>query len=472
MRLGDDRLAIVHLERAAALKPELHAAHANLLDAYLGACDWSAVERCRAGLRRLPRTHGPAQWAQRVHPRSAMMLFGPEVTRPLAVQRARIAAVAAGAVTRSRARYGLAVTAAYAWATCRRISITTRWVIPRMGCTEAHDRARFEIYAYSTAAGDEGRCHTHIRETCDHFIDASHQAAGSIRSRIEADGIDILVDMNGYTAGSRRDVFALRPAAVQVNYLGYPGTSGAEYMDYFVTDPIATPPGLEDEFTEKLVYLPGSYQANHREALVAREIPPRERYGLPDEGLVFCCFNAVRKIDPVVFASWMDILKAAAASRAVDGQGRTGRTGENLQRAAAAHGVDPARPLFAPQEEEERLSRASRPRRSLSRHVCGYPTRIRVAATRCGWPCPRSPPVAGDGSAARVEGQPVHACGCLKGNGSRHACSRRPRSRSPGSQSRCVRSPRTLRASACTARSSTSPATRAISKRRIAACTR
>jgi len=164
--------------------------------------------------------------------------------------------------------------------------------------------------------------------------------------RIRAHEIDILVDMKGHTANARLEIFARRPAPVQIAYLGHPGTSGADYIDYFISDHVATPPGLEKEFTEKIVRLPGSYQVNDRRQPVAEETPSRADAGLPQDAFVYCSFNRLGKIDRVVFSAWLDIL--SAVPRSVMWLIKEDPLAEaNLRSEAQARGVDPQRLVFA-----------------------------------------------------------------------------------------------------------------------------
>jgi len=157
--------------------------------------------------------------------------------------------------------------------------------------------------------------------------------------------VDILVDLTGYTHNARVDILARSPAPIQINYLGYPGTMGASFMDYIIVDPIVAPPGSEEFFTEKLVRLPSTYQINDRQ----RPRPsPRKRaaYGLPQYGVVFCNFNGNAKLTPAVFDAWMRVLAQVPDSvlwlyETVPGSAR------NLRNEAMQRGVDADRLIFA-----------------------------------------------------------------------------------------------------------------------------
>jgi predicted O-linked N-acetylglucosamine transferase (SPINDLY family) len=151
----------------------------------------------------------------------------------------------------------------------------------------------------------------------------------------------------GYTQGARTQIPALRPAPIQVNYLGYPGTMGAAFMDYIITDRFITPPDQTPFFAEQLVYLPDCYQVNDRRRPIAEETPARVECGLPEAGFIFCCFNNTYKITPAVFDVWMRLLQRVPGSvlwlLAANPSVVT-----NLRREAQAREVAPARLVFAP----------------------------------------------------------------------------------------------------------------------------
>ncbi|MGE3932797.1 MAG: tetratricopeptide repeat protein [Rhodospirillaceae bacterium] len=214
------------------------------------------------------------------------------------------------------------------------------------GMFDRHDRRAFEVFAYSIGANDGSAYRQRIAATVDRFADVAADSAAAIAQRIHADGIDILVDLNGYTGGARVQVFAMRPAPIQINYLGYPATMGAPFMDYIAADRIIAPPEHAAHFAEALVHLPHAYQMNDDRQEIAAEGPDRAACGLPADGFVFCSFNPVYKITPPMFGIWMRLLAAVPGS--VLWLLRSNPTVEgNLRREAAARGVDPARLVFA-----------------------------------------------------------------------------------------------------------------------------
>jgi predicted O-linked N-acetylglucosamine transferase (SPINDLY family) len=159
-------------------------------------------------------------------------------------------------------------------------------------------------------------------------------------------GIDIAIDLKGYTQEGRSQLFAFRPAPLQVNYLGYPGTLGADFMDYIIADPVVIPSGQEHGYSEKIIRLPQTYQPNDRRRMSAASKPSRTACGLPEGAFVFCCFNNNFKITPNVFSIWMEILRAAEGSVLWLYEDNE-QACVNLRREASSRGVDPARLVFA-----------------------------------------------------------------------------------------------------------------------------
>jgi predicted O-linked N-acetylglucosamine transferase (SPINDLY family) len=159
-------------------------------------------------------------------------------------------------------------------------------------------------------------------------------------------GIDIAVDLKGFTQDSRTGIFAHRAVPIQVSYLGYPGTMGAEYMDYIVADKILIPEEAQQAYSEKIAYLPNSYQVNDRKRTISDKQCTRQELGLPEKGFVFCCFNNNFKILPATYAGWMRILKAVEGSVLWLFQDNAWAV-ESLKQEATNHGVDPSRLVFA-----------------------------------------------------------------------------------------------------------------------------
>ena len=208
-----------------------------------------------------------------------------------------------------------------------------------------HNRNQFEVFAYSYGKDDGSVWRKKIEKGCDHFIDIATWSIEQAAQRIHDDKIDVLVDLMGFTAGARLEINALRPAPINVRYLGAPFTSGASFFDYFISDPFITPPGEEAYFTEKLALLPHCYQVNPLSQQVAEDIPTRKECGLPDSGIVFCAFNNSYKIEPRIFKAWMEILNAVPGS--VLWLQASGMTQKNLMNQAKQFDISQERLIFA-----------------------------------------------------------------------------------------------------------------------------
>jgi predicted O-linked N-acetylglucosamine transferase (SPINDLY family) len=229
-----------------------------------------------------------------------------------------------------------------------------------VGVLEQHDKGAFEIFAIDNGYDDGSDIRRRITGAANGIIDISALSDPQAVDAIRAHRIDILVNLNGYFGEQRTGVFARRAAPVQVNYLGFPGTLGAGFMDYILADQHVLPPEHRQFYNEKVAWLPNCYQANDDRREISTRVFTRAEVGLPVQGFVFCCFNNAYKITPDVFDSWMRILSS------VDGSvlwllEDSAAAVANLRREAQARGVDPARLVFA-----GRMS----PAEHLARHRC------------------------------------------------------------------------------------------------------
>src|SRR5262249_20308746 len=181
----------------------------------------------------------------------------------------------------------------------------------------------------------------------DKFLDVRNRSDRDVASLARNLEIDIAVDLGGFTTRDcRMGIFSMRAAPVQASYLGYAGTTGAEYIDYLIADPTVIPPSSQKYFSEKIVYLPNSYQANDRKRRIADKTFTRAEVGLPEEVFVFCCFNNNYKITPEVFDCWMRVLKRLGNSVLWLFEENT-KAASNLRKEAEIRGVHPERLIFA-----------------------------------------------------------------------------------------------------------------------------
>ena len=212
---------------------------------------------------------------------------------------------------------------------------------------ERHDRAGFTVSAYSIGPDDRSAMRSRIAGAVDRFVDLANCSDQAAAERIHADGVDILLDLNGYLGMPRLKILAQRPAPIQVNCVGYPGTMGAPFIDYIVVDPFLVQPEHAQQYSERLAYLPDTYLPHDATRVLASGTSLRPSFGLPEDGFVFCCFNQAYKIAPTVFAVWMRLLNAAPGS-VLWLKGTNDKTVANLRRHAERAGVDPRRLIFAP----------------------------------------------------------------------------------------------------------------------------
>ncbi len=237
-----------------------------------------------------------------------------------------------------------------------------------------HDRTRFEIFVYSYGVDDGSDLRGRIKNGAEHFIELGPFTPLQCAQKIREDQIDVLIDLKGHTSGGRLDILAHRPAPVQAHWLGFPGTTGAAFIDLFIGDSTVVPVGAEDHFTEKVVRLPHAYQINDRQRQVA---PPLDKiaYGLPETGLVLASFNQTYKLTPEMFDVWCAILKELPNAVLWLYESNP-YAPDHLRREAETRGINPARLVFAgPLPHEEHLARYEIVDIALDTFpVCGHTT--------------------------------------------------------------------------------------------------
>jgi len=222
------------------------------------------------------------------------------------------------------------------------------------GVIERHDSARFEISAIAWGRRDDGATRGRLQRAFGRFIDATELSDAEIALRMQELEVDIAIDLTGHTAGQRTGIFAARPAPIQVNYLGYPGTSGAPYMDYIIADAVVVPAGDEAGYSERIARLPHCYLPGDDRRSIAGGPLTRASMGLPAAAFVFCAFNNPLKITPEVFKVWLGLLRDVPEA-VLWLRGGAPQVRFNLQQSAEQQGIDPTRLVFAATEPSPAL---------------------------------------------------------------------------------------------------------------------
>jgi len=272
---------------------------------------------------------------------------------------------------------------------------------------ERHNREQFEIRGYSYGPDEDSDMRRRVIDAFDEFVDLSQLSHVDAADRIYSDRVAILVDLKGYTQNARTEIMALRPAPIQINYLGYPGTMGAEFMDYILVDEFVVPADQQPHFTEKLIHLPRCYQINDGQREIDSKIPSRHELNLPEEGFVFCCFNNSYKITPTIFDVWMQLLRQVEGSVLWLLEGNA-IAPTNLRREAEARGVQSDRLVFAAKTE---------PSQHLARHALAdlfldtFPVTAHTTASDALWCGLPLLTIAGETFVSRVAGSLLHALG-------------------------------------------------------------
>jgi protein O-GlcNAc transferase len=224
---------------------------------------------------------------------------------------------------------------------------------------ELHDKSKFELFAYDNGYDDGSEIRGRINAAFHRVADISTMSDAQAGSLIRADEINILVNLNGYFGQARTGIFRDRPAPLQINYLGFPGTMGADYIDYIIGDRYVIPHEHEKFYVEKVIVLPECYQVNDAKRAISPILVTRSAAMLPEDGFVFCCFNKSYKIRQEIFELWMRLLKTIDKSALWLVEDNADAT-HNLRREANARGVPPDRLVFAPRVSlDEHLARHS-----------------------------------------------------------------------------------------------------------------
>lgn len=341
VNVGQHELALPNYRRALDLKPTYEYVEGTAFYTQLHICNWSNFEpqlaqfltRAALGQKVAPPFHAIAlldsgilqkqiaqTWIADKHP-SSLSSFLPPLQSPVRGPKIRLAYFSADFHNHA-----------------------TMFLMAKL--FECHDRSQFELFAFSFGPDSSDVMRQRAVAAFDHFLDVRGQSDLEIAALSRKLQIDIAVDLKGFTQHARTSIFAYRAAPIQVNYLGYPGTMGAPYIDYIVADRVLVPPGNEHFYSEKVIYMPHSYQVNDDERPIANTVYTREQLGLPDTAFVFCCFNNNYKILPTTLDSWLRILGAVSGSvlwLLADNPTAV----KNLQQAVRDRGGDPSRLIFA-----------------------------------------------------------------------------------------------------------------------------
>jgi protein O-GlcNAc transferase len=231
----------------------------------------------------------------------------------------------------------------------------TAWLTA--GLFERHDKSRFEVVAFSSGRPARDAMQRRLEPCFDRFFDIGQMSDADAVRLARDSGLNIAVDMKGFTEASRTQIFAERAAPIQVSYLGFPGTMGASYMDYIISDQHVVPEADERFYAEKIAWLPDSYQPNDSLRDGGVSAPARRQYGLPEQAFVFCCFNNSYKIAPEIFAIWMRLLRHTPDSVLWLFEDNP-YAAKNLRAEAQSRGIDPERLIFAQRTaHDEHLAR-------------------------------------------------------------------------------------------------------------------
>lgn len=340
MQLRRQVEAITSFEQAIRLEPQLPWLRGNWLGARLYACEWADFD---TEVRRL--ADEVAAGRQATSPLTTLSLFdspslqrrAAEIWAPRAVARSDATARREPTSAEGRIRVG------YFSADLRAHPVTALTA----GMFEHHDRSRFEVFAFAFGPDTADEVRMRLRSACEHFLEVGDRSDEAIAALARSHGIDIAIDMQGYTEHQRPGIFAHRAAPVQALFLGYAGTLGAPYIDYLIADRVVVPAESRGDYAEKIVSLPHSFQPNDRSRRIAERSFSRAELGLPETAFVFCCFNTLYKIQPAMFGCWMRILQQVPGSVLWLSRGGE-RAQANLRAEAQRAGIDPARLIFAP----------------------------------------------------------------------------------------------------------------------------
>jgi protein O-GlcNAc transferase len=336
-KLGE---AIACFERAVAAEPGDPDALCHWFRERQNVCDWSGYRENEAKVRDALASHSSLG-----APFTLLALSSTPADQLACARRfaAKIVTPGAAELVRPPRKTGERIRLGYLSADFRRHPVA--FLIAEL--IERHDRRRVDVIGYSYGPNDGSAMRSRLAGAFDRFADIEKMPHGQAAALIRADAVDILVDLTGYTGNCKPAILACRPAPIQVNFLGYPGTMGADFIDYIIVDQFVVPTDQQPFYTESLVHLPHCYQPSDTTRQIAEPAPSRAECGLPETGFVFCCFNNSYKITPDFFDIWMRLLQAVPGS-VLWLVAANALVRDNLRREALRRGVAVERLVFMP----------------------------------------------------------------------------------------------------------------------------
>ena len=389
-----------HFSRLLELRPDYPHALGHLVATRMHCCSWAGLEALRAKLVREVEVGRSAS-----DPFTLLTVCDdPRLQLRCAQQFAaeELAGTIASPLPRTR-QSGERIRVAYVSADFHDHA-TARLLVDVL---ERHDRSRFELTGVSFGPDDGSAMRARIAGSFDRFVDVRETSDAAVAEMLRAAGIDIAIDLKGFTANSRSGIFARRAAPVQASFLGYPGTLGAPYMDYLIADSIVVSEPHRAAFSESVVYLPHCYQPNDSTRSLPEKRITRNEAGLPADAFVYCCFNNSYKITPEIFDVWMRMLERTPGSVLWLLQDNEVAV-RNLHEEARSRGIDPQRLVFAP-----RVAMADH----IARHQLAdlfldtVPVNAHTTASDALWAGLPLLTCAGAGFASRVAASTLHAIG-------------------------------------------------------------
>ena len=335
---GEMDAAVDSYEKAIKIKPDYELAHSGKLYRQAHVCDWSGIERGREVIPKLGIS------AQYINPFEILPLedaperhrLRSEVFAKNEFKQKPLPLASRSTQKPKRLRIG------YFSSDFKEHPVA--YLMAKV--IETHDRNFFEVYGYSIGPAKDDKMRHRLIKGFDVFDDVQDMSDQDVALLARQDQIDIAIDLNGYTKHSRSGVFAYRAAPMQINYLGYPGTMGANFIDYIIADPILIPSDSQKHYNEKIIQLPNSYMPTDNTRIFSERELTRLEMGLPEQGFVFCCFNNNYKISPTEFDVWMRLLLKVEGS--VLWLRKSNKWSEgNFCKEAKSRGVDPSRLIFA-----------------------------------------------------------------------------------------------------------------------------